>query len=135
MVAGRFPLLPLAVLVLLLCGASSLRAEEISHHGQAVNSRGPSEECLACHDGLLAKDVAYCTVDCSFNSNHSVSRPYPPRGKEDSYRPAGSLREMGIELVDGRVACISCHDLGNPGKNHLVMDNAGSRLCSACHVK
>lgn len=135
MAAGR--LLPFSLIfpLLLLCGALPLRAEQIPHHGESVNPRGSSEECLACHDGLIAGNVPVCTVDCSFNSAHPLSHRYPPRGKEGSFRPADSLKEAGIELVDGKVACISCHNLGNPGKGHLVMDNAGSRLCAACHVK
>lgn len=130
-------LMSLCVVVCFLnaSGSAVVHAEPVPHHGMAVEVRGPSEECLGCHDGMIARNVHFCTVNCSFKTSHSLFRKYPPSGKEDAFRPATDLKAEGIELVDGMVSCISCHNLKNPERFHLVMDNSGSRLCFACHVK
>ncbi|RNC72797.1 MAG: cytochrome C [Desulfuromonadales bacterium] len=126
----------LAASVVFLAGSVQLcRGEEVFHHGLSVNPRGDFEDCVACHDGLIAKDVPYCTQNCSFKTAHSLQRPYPPPGQESSYQPPAVLRAEGVELVRGTVVCISCHNLRNPAPHHLVVDIDGSRLCYVCHIK
>ncbi len=110
-------------------------AEKIAHHGMIVENSGNPYDCIACHDGLVASEAHFCTVECGFGSSHSISKVYPPRFKEDSYAPVESLRENGIRLFNGKVSCASCHDLKNPTKDHLIMDNGGSALCFSCHRK
>jgi predicted CXXCH cytochrome family protein len=38
-------------------------------------------------------------------------------------------------LTDGQISCVSCHDLTNDEKHHLVIDNRESRLCLTCHIR
>ncbi len=125
----------LTVVALLLAGVGPVCAEAVDHYGVMVERRAGIEECLSCHDGSIAKDAVYCLKECSFMTPHSVMRRYPPPGREAAYRPVESLREAGIELVDGMVVCISCHNLGNPPPYHLAVDNAASKLCMACHIQ
>lgn len=115
-------------------GGATLSAELVPHHGELVKAHGELEECICCHDGKIAKVVHFCTGDCGFNSPHQVAKRYPPPGRERTYRPIGELQAMGIELANGEITCISCHNLRNSGRYHLVMDNRGSRLCLACHL-
>jgi len=48
------------------------------------------------------------------------------------------MRAGELPLVDGLIGCSTCH-LPYSKANHagpmLVIDNAGSRLCLACHRK
>lgn len=132
---ARTVLAVLAALALLEAGGGVSRAEKIEHYGAMVDRRAGVDECTACHDGSIARDAVYCLEECSFMTPHSVMRRYPPQGREAAYRPAESLSEAGIELVDGMVVCVSCHNLSNPPPYHLAVDNRASRLCLACHIQ
>jgi len=132
---ARTALAVLAAVALLEAGGGVCRAEEIEHYGAMVDRHAGIDECLACHDGSIAKEAVYCLEECSFMSPHSVMRRYPPPGRGAAYRPAESLREAGIALVDGMVVCVSCHNLSNPPPYHLAVDNGASRLCLSCHIQ
>ena len=132
---ARAALAVLWIVSLLLVGVGVLRAEEVEHYGAMVDRRAGIEECIACHDGSIAKAAVYCIEDCSLLTPHSVLRRYPPQGREAAYRPVESLREAGIVLVDGMVVCVSCHNLGNPPPYHLAVESVASRLCLACHIQ
>jgi len=131
----RAALAVLWIVALLAGGAGTVRAEEVEHYGAMVDRHAGIDECLACHDGSIAKAAVYCVEKCSLLTPHSVMRRYPPPGREKAYRPVESLREAGIELVDGMVVCVSCHNLGNPPPYHLAVDSAASKLCLACHIQ
>jgi len=119
---------------LAVMAAALARAEMVSHHTATVEANGRADECISCHDGKTAKHVSFCTVKCDYSSSHAVLKKYPPAGKADKFAPAAVLQAKGIQLENGKVTCISCHDLRKTGRNHLVMDNKQSRLCFACHV-
>ena len=121
--------------VLLVLQAGFSGAEPVDHHGLQVDPRAGAHACIACHDGLIATEAHYCMVNCSFRTPHPISVPYPSQDRDASYLPQDSLERAGIVLVDGKVVCVSCHNLNNPVRYHLVMDNAGSQLCYACHRK
>lgn len=132
---ARAALAVLWMVALLVGGAGTLLADEIEHYGAMVDRHAGIEECVACHDGSIAKAAVYCIKDCSLLTPHSVLRRYPPPGREAAYRPVESLREAGIVLVDGMVVCVSCHNLGNPPPYHLAVESVASRLCLTCHIQ
>lgn len=108
-------------------------AEPIQHHGYVVNAQGNSRECLACHDGSMAKAVSSCLNGrCPVGGSHPVDTPYPPAGHEGEYvaTVSGSIR-----LLNGQVTCISCHNLQNPQPDHPSVDLATTNLCLNCHRK
>lgn len=117
----------LSVLVLgcfLLCipgsGAATQQAE---HQGQVIEYSDDPADCTVCHDGQLAPE----------NTHHPILSYYPPWGREDMFAPADSLKAYGARLFSGKVACVSCHNLKNTDRFHLVTDNGQSRLCFMCH--
>lgn len=61
--------------------------------------------------------------------------PYPnrpSRGVEAGFRPASLLpREM--QLPNGVVSCVSCHNLYGREKDLLSVPIEGSELCFTCH--
>jgi len=120
--------------VLAVMATAQARAEMVSHHTVTVEANGLADVCISCHDGKTAKHVSFCTVKCDYSSSHVVFKIYPQAGKAARYAPAAALQAKGIKLEDGKVTCISCHDLRKPGRYHLVMDNTKSRLCFVCHV-
>jgi hypothetical protein len=86
-----------------------------------------SGACMMCHDGKNAKDARL---------GHHFDVAYPPpmrpdlRGNPTQFNPA-------VILVDGKVACVSCHDPASTRQNHLAAPTDGplpKRLCVACHL-
>ena len=130
---GRLCAVLLFVLIFSL--QKTVQAEQIIHHGVEVNYRGSASDCLACHDGGLARPVATCTVTCGYKTAHSLLKDYPPVKKRKKFVPAAVVKAKGIKFENGKVTCISCHNLKNPKRYHLVMENKKSRLCLACHIE
>lgn len=109
------------------------KAEMIPHHGLEVLADGVAMDCLGCHDGSVAGVVSFCRVECNFRSPHSILKTYPPLGKEEQYLPLESMLQEGMKLEDGKITCISCHNLRNSDRFHLQLDDAGRELCFVCH--
>ncbi len=112
-----------------------LHAEQISHYGRMVEADAPARYCIGCHDGTAASNIPFCSVRCAVNDSHSAEKRYPPAGKERLYAPLATVQAKGLKVVDGKITCISCHNLRNKDRYHLVMDNANSRLCLTCHIR
>ena len=128
-------LITTAILVAILLNFQKVGvcAEKIAHFGVIVEDTGSPYDCIACHDGLIASQVHFCTVECGFGTSHSISKEYPPRLDENAYAPTESLQKKGIRLFNGKVSCVSCHDLNKSTKDLLIVDNGGSNLCYSCH--
>lgn len=101
-----------------------------------------SRNCLTCHDGGHASDVA---VDFRNNpgskakhydgtKEHPIGMDYAAYSAIDShsYKPASAYNSKMI-FVNGRVGCLTCHNPLNPEKSHLVMSDIRSALCLTCH--
>lgn len=101
-----------------------------------------SKRCLACHDGVNAKDrsvsIGHRGGSIRFGDpsvEHPVGMAYPPRPTfppSSSYRPAFALPDS-IRLPGGMVSCVSCHDLYGTSTKLLTVTDQGSALCLACH--
>lgn len=94
-----------------------------------------SAECLSCHDGTISKEpqvqVKGGTWQHGIGMSHPIGVDYPR--SEDFTYPESLPRE--VRLFDGKIGCLSCHEIYTKEKNMLVMNNRGSRLCMACHKK
>ncbi|OGT98150.1 MAG: hypothetical protein A2079_03510 [Geobacteraceae bacterium GWC2_48_7] len=89
------------------------------------------QDCLECHNIKMGKPVSICIGDdCLYSKNHSVMRHYPPIGKEKDYAPASEIESAGSFLEEGKITCLSCHDLTKPPP-HLIRE--GDKLCLICH--
>ncbi len=114
-----------------------------------------SRACLACHDGGTAQDVAIVAPGPSSavvghtRVSHPVGMYYDDSLRRDptGYRPV-ALLNAGTRLVNGRVSCASCHELGAHAENDnrvetgndcmiRIQDSPGPQAagrCTACHV-
>ena len=119
-------LITLAALLVLL-SADGVFAEKINHQGVMADPDSSARECLSCHDGTVGK--------CNFQGPHSSLPAYPPRGKEHEYASIATLQASGIRLENGRMTCISCHNLRNSGARNLIKAKHGNELCGMCHIK
>ena len=121
-----------AAITMLLLPAAVFGAQ-VEHHGTRVDPDALVAICLSCHDGSVAEAVNYCTVACNYRTSHSILREYPPKNKADKFVPVAELAAKGIRLEQGKVTCISCHDLRNPAPRHLITGQ-GRNLCRLCHI-
>lgn len=133
-----------AVLLAVVPGASRAGAHAVVP--AAAGEVTPSQVCLGCHDGTIARDVLVRDVRSPFThaaagsvwererrSGHPIGSDY---GRLASDRRARLRRpaflDPAIKLEHGRIGCSSCHDLDSPGRARLVITRGGS-LCLACH--
>lgn len=112
--------------------------------GNGMQSRfdGETVRCLSCHDGVTARDPHSSTPwnrTGSFagdqRGSHPVGVVYASGVKHKSsafLRPIGLLPEK-IRLPQGKVGCVSCHDLYGRDRHRLAVPVEGSALCFACH--
>lgn len=94
-----------------------------------------SAECLSCHDGTISKaphvEVKEGLWQHAIGLSHPVGVDYP---SSEEFQDAGSLPKE-VRLFDGRVGCLSCHEIYVKRRGLLTMDNSKSRLCFGCHKK
>ncbi len=97
-----------------------------------------SRDCLACHDGTISsnvdKDGAQWNHGSGIGLSHPVGMDYSDvvRRNPSKYHRSSQLPEA-LQLVNGRVECVTCHDHYSQLPELLVMDNEGSRMCLSCH--
>ncbi len=110
-----------------------------------------SEGCVSCHEGTVSSHHKLSVCDAE-DCDHPIGGNYEDLSAGDnSLRPANALNPA-FKLIDGRISCVTCHvPYSNPEKHKaladlrkrypiipdpmLVVDNRGSGLCLACHVK
>ncbi len=120
-----------------------------------------AEACINCHNGVTATHITIKDAETPIHIrgfqtvNHPVGMLYDyyVSKKPGGYRPRASLDE-NIMFVDGKVTCISCHELkkyevqelvyasnnlsGNgdcTASNQLTIGPREADLCVACHIK
>ncbi len=122
-------------------GSAHIRNETPSSLRSAAGSLDvESQRCLSCHDGVTATEshnTARQNRSLGYAWNQSRSHPigvaYPsrtPRSSSGSFRAPGQLPEK-VRLPDGKVSCVSCHDLYD--RDRLSVPIEGSALCFTCH--
>ncbi|MBU5614111.1 hypothetical protein KOL99_14355 [Geomonas sp. Red51] len=101
------------------------------YHQTSANHILTMAECMACHSEDSTRPVSICLDDhCLYSNDHPVLRRYPPPAKADKFAPVSDLLAAGCVLEDGKITCLSCHNLTKPAP-HLVRD--GDELCYICH--
>ena len=107
---------------MILFGCSSVHvAMVIDHQGKKVDVND-ANTCMNCHDDMKGH-------------SHPVMVSYPPAGEEKEYASVAAVRKSGIKLLDGKVTCVTCHDLTNPQPSHPIKNMGKSELCLVCHIK
>jgi predicted CXXCH cytochrome family protein len=116
---------------------------------------GASRLCLSCHDGSIAIDsyggrrgTRYLSASEGaiagdveeLSNDHPISFTYDSAlASEDTELHDPQARSDTRELlVDGKVECMSCHDVHNTDAKDMKLlrvDNRGSALCLTCHDK
>ena len=123
-------------------GVAHVKADDVSSgsRGRALDRQ--TTQCLGCHDGVNAVESRNPTpwnrgrgYAGDGQRNHPVGVEYPdrtPRGSSVPFRPVSLLPEQ-VVLPEGKVGCVSCHDLYSEKKHLLTVTIEGSELCFTCH--
>lgn len=124
-------------------GEAHLRSEHMATTGAGFDPA--SKNCLSCHDGAFGSMVS---LDDGLighgggafgmkNSSHPIGMDYEAArlagGRKSKLRPLAMV-DPRVIFFDGRVGCGSCHNPYSALPGHLVMVDARSRLCFACHM-
>lgn len=97
-----------------------------------------SVQCMECHaeKGDVAVDSDgdsdKVLIVRHANSNHPVGGSYAEAATRGGYKPAFKLSKK-IQLPNGVISCISCHEGFTKNHGKLVSDTEYSTLCFECH--
>jgi predicted CXXCH cytochrome family protein len=102
-----------------------------------------SMECITCHDGTTAISVNYKikspetiashSLD-NIGGSHPVGTDYTRYIGRKDYAPYDSLPNNMV-LMEGKLSCITCHDMLSTNRAYLAVDLEQSNLCFTCHRK
>ena len=107
--------------------------------GASVATRGNSHGCLACHDGAIAKNAFPAGSEASRlapKGNHPVLVAYDRAHRQNPMAfVAPAALDPKIQLVDGKIQCITCHAV-SANQEWTTVSLLGTRdLCLGCHRK
>ena len=77
-------------------------------------------------------------VGTDLSDDHPISMPYPIPSQDPNFQLPAVAEGAGVKLFGSTdtVECSSCHNVHDPEYSpFLSIDNAGSDLCYACHIK
>lgn len=102
-----------------------------------------SMECFTCHDGNTAKDANTKIRSLGNRDSHGIQTITGSHPIGMSYVKFANNREYthwqtlpkNMVLMDGKVGCITCHDMLSKNRLYLPTDMGGSGLCFNCHIK
>jgi predicted CXXCH cytochrome family protein len=104
-----------------------------------------SNDCLSCHDGVMAQSFNVRIKNNPSNrvmslediiGGHPVGMEYDRYASVDTKGYKSDVRfSREMVFAEGKVGCLTCHNPLNTYKGHLVMNNERSELCFACHIK
>ncbi len=99
---------------------------------QLDRTRTSARVCVSCHDGTIGPGVQFRMGPDDSGMSHPVDTDYASAHAKqpDKYVPPGAL-PVDVPLVEGRVACTSCHDPASTEPKHVARPGS---LCSACHI-
>lgn len=104
-----------------------------------------SNDCLSCHDGVMAQSFNLRIKNNPGNGvmglediigGHPVGMEYDRYASVDTKGYRSDVRfSREMVFAEGKVGCLTCHNPLNKDKGHLVMKNERSELCFSCHSK
>lgn len=101
-----------------------------------------SLHCLGCHTsgsyaggGIVSLGSNGVMRHASGAAAHPIGRLYSSVSRNADYQPESVLLQKKILLSDGKVSCVSCHEVYKKEHGKLIITMDRSALCFACHAK
>jgi len=91
-----------------------------------------SVQCMECHIGRGDVQVDSNMIVRHGAQNHPVGRSYAAAELYGGYKPA-SLLPKKIQLPNGMVSCVSCHEGYTKNHGKLITSGNTTTLCFECH--
>lgn len=95
-----------------------------------------SVRCMECHDEQGDMHGVSVTQNIikhgGYGSSHPIGQQYSTAEMKGGYKPKAFLNPL-IQLPEGRVACISCHEAYKEKHGKLVIARTEKELCLECH--
>jgi predicted CXXCH cytochrome family protein len=113
--------------------ADPMREPSVCALYRVDRARASSRECVSCHDGSISTPVFRMNMPGK-DFGHPVGVEYQAAWTRDPGGYSGALPRE-VPLVDGKVACTSCHDGAARNPSRIVELRRGRDLCTACHRK
>jgi predicted CXXCH cytochrome family protein len=112
-------------------GPGAIAGGDICELRLADRARTTSRSCLACHDGSIATGRMARAHEGS--GAHPVDVDYlASRARRPGLRAPGAL-PPGLVLVNGTVACTTCHDPRSSERAKTALPMGRSAMCFGCH--
>lgn len=95
------------------------------------------DSCGSCHgpSPIGGKDASQTFLTTNLSDEHPVGIAYPDIG-DFAAKPTTGKFANGVQIYEGKVECLSCHDPHNPSNGpFLRVANERSAICYTCHVK
>jgi len=93
---------------------------------RADRAHTPARRCASCHDGTVADDAV------TPGRNHPVGIDYAAARQRQPDQYSAALPPE-VPLVDGRIACTTCHDGASQARGRIASPRGVASLCLACH--
>lgn len=123
-------------------GTSLVQSGHIQQRRSGIDVDAHSLHCLGCHTsgsyaggGTVSLGTSGVIRHASGAVAHPIGRTYPDAGRRADYHPQAQLAQKNVLLSDGKLSCISCHEVYKKEHGRLVMTMERSALCLACHAK
>lgn len=94
------------------------------------------DECEDCHSGgspAGGLDWEGVWLDTDLRKQHPISIIYDP-SRDPGFRPAAQIQAAGLELYNGRVQCMTCHEPHTQQFRPFLRIPQGNSLCLTCHI-
>ena len=134
----------MAILTLVIVFATefcfSASTSLVKHFGQVTDNYAGPYECLACHDNIIAKMGDFQMIRLGEKPNplssHPINIDYPAELTGDiNFANMDEVDAAGLRLLDGKIVCITCHDLRLSSAHFLAVTTDKSKICFVCHRK
>jgi len=114
------------------------KAADLYHAaGTVLAEVSPSDACQSCHSGKSAPGFTAspaAAVPINLHASHPLGIRVQKLAGTGNMRIRAD-RDPRLPLVDGRIECVTCHDLGAGNNDLLVAFDKPYDLCLGCHVK
>ncbi len=122
-------------------GTSLSAAGHLKLERSSIDIDAYSLHCMGCHTaggyaggGAVSVSKNGVLRHSSGAAPHPIGRSYREANKNGDFHPEAELSKKNIQLSEGKIGCVSCHEAYKKEHGKLVVPMDRSALCLACHA-